>query len=288
MYIVRDALQHGKDILARTEKISPDRHTELLLEFILRCSREQLYLRMNEPFSPQQAKTFDILLKLREGGEPVQYIVGWAPFYGITLDVGKGVFIPRFDTEVMVEHVLNDISTRNWGNRRIRLLDLCCGTGAVGISAAVECPQIDVTLLDHNFIAVKYATVNALKNGITERSEVIQWNALEQFPLEWHGQFDYITSNPPYIPAADIAALHSDVKNGEPRDAITDGGDGLSFYRRWTETVPILLQPDGRFYTECGMGQARWVRRLLSPSFTDMIILNDLNGIERIVTGVKK
>jgi len=284
LHKVRDALQTGIERLASTP--SPRRHTELLLEHVLRCTREQLYLRIDEPFSPDQAETFDLLLKQREAGTPVQYIVGWAPFYGLEMAVGKGVFIPRFDTEVMVERLLLDIRRDGHKKKRIRLLDLCCGTGAVGIAAAVELPEIEATLLDLSFVAIRHATLNSLKCGVADRCEVIQWDALEPFPPEWTSQFDYVTANPPYIPVIDLPSLHPDVRDGEPRDALTDEGDGLAFYRRWAETVPVLLKPGGRFYTEIGIGQGRDVRRILSNGFSEISSIDDLNGIERIITGI--
>jgi len=281
---IRTALQHTKQRLTVERIPAFERHAELLLENLLDCSREQLYLRQEEPFNDALQGQLDQLINRRLAGEPVQHIVGWAPFYGLRLEVGAGVFIPRFDSEIIIEHLLADISQKNLP-APVRLLDLCCGSGAIGLAVVAENQAVQATLLDLDFTAIRYATMNSLKNGFADRVDIVHWDALEEFPPEWKGQFDYITANPPYIPAEDIATLHPDVRDGEPRTALTDEGDGLSFYRRWAETIPPLLKPGGRFYTECGIGQAGLVQQIFTRSLNNIGILTDLGGIERVVFG---
>jgi release factor glutamine methyltransferase len=315
------ALADGEHRLAAAGFVlKPRRHAELLLESAMNLDRTELYLRAMDPIPPASRQRLDELLTRREAGEPVQYIVGWTPFYGHRFLVGPGVFIPRFDSEILIERALEILSPTIPTHSLIHsfthslidsfthslihssthplihsfthshidsfthsLLDICCGCGAFGLSIAAELANSRVVLSDISETALEYTARNALKMLLNNRIETVNWDALGDPPAEWIGRFDLIVANPPYIPAADLAGLHPDVRDHEPREALTDGGDGLSFYRRWAQTLPPLLNPGGRLLIEIGDTAARDVIKILSSSFARLTTHRDLNGVERVV-----
>jgi len=279
------ALVEGEQRLRYSEVIRPRRHAELLLEAVLNVDRTSLYLRACESFGKAESDRFGSLLRRREAGEPVQYIVGWAPFFGRRFQVGRGVFIPRFETEVLVERFLKVFAEDEAVVRHVEVLDLCCGCGVIGLTVAAEVEHARVTLIDVSDTALEFCRHNSRALGVDGCVNIVRMNALDEFPDEWHSRFHYVLGNPPYVPRGEIEGLPRDVRDGEPHEALTDEDDGLTFYRRWVETVPPLLAPGGRFFAECGDGSAGSVRELLEGGFIDLNTVEDLDGMERVVEG---
>jgi len=288
------ALLEGELRLKCCPVLKPRRHAELLLEKALGLNRTELYLRAQEKLPATTTAEYQSLLKRREAGEPVQYIVGWTPFYGYKFLIGEGVFIPRFDTEVLVQRALEIISGRHcspalelWNFGTLELLDLCCGCGAIGLTIAAELLNTHVTLADISETALEYTARNALALLVNNRIETVKWDALTEPPAEWAQRFDLIVANPPYIPLTDIPKLHPDVQR-EPHEALTDGGDGLTFYRRWVQTLAAIMKPGAHLLVELGDGSAGRVREIIATSFANLTVHCDLNGIERVLEGIKK
>jgi release factor glutamine methyltransferase len=281
---ISSALLNGESLLAAVGFVlRPRRHAELLLEAALGLDRTELYLNAREPLEPSAIEFYTRLLNRRLAGEPVQHIVGWAPFFGRKFKVGTGVFIPRFDSEVIIEKALERMSERKGA---LQILDLCCGCGVFGLTMACELEGSQVTLVDNSDTALHFAETNTNALGLAEVARVVCWDALSEPPEEWRGRFDLIVANPPYIPLSDVAALHPDVKNGEPLTALSDGGDGLSFYRSWAETVPMMLQEGGVFFTEIGDGQADEAAAIMKPLFESFTIWNDISGLPRALEAI--
>lgn len=288
------ALLEGELRLKCCPVLKPRRHAELLLEKALGLSRTELYLRAQEKLPATTAAEYQRLLKRREAGEPVQYIVGWTPFYGYKFLIGEGVFIPRFDTEALVQRALEITSGRRcspalefWNFGTLELLDLCCGCGAIGLTIAVELSNARVTLADISETALEYTTRNALMLLVNNRVETVRWDALTKPPAEWTDRFDLIVANPPYIPLKDLPSLHPDVQR-EPRETLTDGGDGLTFYHRLAQTLTAVMKPGAHLLVELGDGAAGRVREIIATSFSNLTVHCDLNGIERVLEGIKK
>lgn len=276
------ALLNGELQLTRGDSLRPRRHAELLLETVLGIDRTTLYLRAKDKITPDQADKFTSLLKRRLACEPVQYLAGWAPFYGRNFIVGSGVFIPRFDTELIIECVLSADKKRSPRNAQLEILDICCGTGVIGITLALEILNSRVVLVDNSRAAIDYTVKNALAAMVNNRLSILMWDALSEPLPEWRERFDYITANPPYIPEHEISSLHPDVQN-EPRNALSDGSDGLTFYKRWAKTVPSLLKENGVFFTEIGDGATGSVCDIFSKSFNRIATHLDISGKERVV-----
>lgn len=280
------------DILAAAEQRlidagvgEPRRNCEILLEHVLNLDRNDLILSRAKNITQREMDIYEELLIRHENGEPVQQITGSAPFFGYDFIVGKGVFVPRFDSEALVERVLSVIDSELADSETINLLDLCCGCGTIGLTVAAERENVTVTLIDSSPIAIEYAKKNAVALTVQNRVTVVQMSALDLFPSACSKQFHIVTANPPYIPADQVNNLPKDVRDGDPLAALTDDGEGFSFYRRFMETVSPILQDGGYLFVECGDGGAENVRHILSEWFTAIRITKDLNGIDRVVEG---
>lgn len=215
-------------------------------------------------------------------GEPVAYLIGEWEFYGLPLDISESVLIPRPDTEVLVEQALSRLQ----GVSEPRILDLCAGSGCIGLALAKHLPGSRVVLGELDEGALRICRQNIRRNDLTGRVVSLQMNALEKPPAHL-GEFDAIASNPPYIPDGDIAGLDVSVRDYEPHLALKGGEDGLDFYRAICAQWRTALRADGRLLFEVGIGQADNVLRIMrSCGFGDVEITPDLNGIPRVVSGI--
>ena len=215
-------------------------------------------------------------------GEPVAYLIGEWEFYGLPLDISESVLIPRPDTEVLVERALARLQSA----AEPRVLDLCAGSGCVGLALAKHLPGSRVTLGELDEGALRICRQNIRRNDLTGRVAAMQMDALEKPPVHL-GEFDAIVSNPPYIPDGDISGLDVSVRDYEPHLALKGGEDGLDFYRSICAQWTAALRAGGCLLFEVGIGQADDVLRIMrSAGFGDVEITPDLNGIPRVVSGV--
>ena len=214
-------------------------------------------------------------------GEPVAYLIGEWEFFGLPLDISADVLIPRPDTEVLAEQAIEYIKTLD----DCRVLDLCAGSGCIGLAVASQAPKARVILGELSDAALKICRQNVRRNGLSVRVVPFQVDALEK-PGRHLGEFQCIVSNPPYIPRADIEELDGSVKDYEPLMALDGGEDGLDFYRSIVEKWKDALVPGGRMYFEVGIGQADDVLRIMrAQGFGDIQIIKDLHDIPRVVFG---
>ena len=214
-------------------------------------------------------------------GEPVAYLIGEWEFYGLPLDISQDVLIPRADTEVLAEQAIAYIQTLG----ECRVLDLCAGSGCVGLAVASQAPRAWVILGELNDSALKICRQNIRRNNLSARVMPVQADAREKPPRSL-GEFQCIVSNPPYIPSGDIPGLETSVRDYEPHLALDGGADGLDFYRSITRDWKEALAPGGRLYFEVGIGQADPVLRLMrSQGFGDLQVVKDRNSIPRVVLG---
>ena len=231
--------------------------------------------------SPDTERRVRELVERHLGGEPVAYLIGEWEFYGMPLDISADVLIPRPDTEVLVEQALAYLRTAG----ECRVLDLCAGSGCIGLALAAHAPAVRVVLGEYSDAALKICRQNIRRNGLSGRVVPIQVDALAR-PERALGDFQCIVSNPPYIPRADIETLDGSVKDYEPHLALDGGEDGLDFYRSIAQQWKDALLPGGRLYFEVGIGQADDVLRIMrKEGFGDIQIVKDLAGIPRVVFG---
>lgn len=244
-------------------------------------SREELQRDSRLYASPEREAQVRRLVERRMAGEPVAYLIGEWEFYGLPLDISQDVLIPRTDTEVLAEQAIAYIQTLG----ECRVLDLCAGSGCIGLAIASQAPQAWVILGEVNDSALKICRQNIRRNGLSARVMPVQADAREKPPRSL-GEFQCIVSNPPYIPSGDIPGLETSVRDYEPHLALDGGADGLDFYRSITQHWREALAPGGRLYFEVGVGQADAVLRLMrSQGFGDLQIIKDHHKIPRVVLG---
>ena len=223
------------------------------------------------------------LLARRLAGEPLAYIIGSWEFYGIPIHVNPEVLIPRIDTEVLVSQAVAQAKRLPAGSR---ILDLCCGSGCVGLAIAKNLPQVKVVLADISPEALKISRSNIVLNKLTGRVSCVPVDARRAPPYSLLGEFDIIVCNPPYIKTDDIVTLDDIVRKHEPLLALDGGEDGLEFYRFVIKEWQKVLKPNGAMLFECGMGQAMDVADLfLTNGLTKVTKTRDTLDIERVVMG---
>lgn len=244
-------------------------------------SREELSRDGGLYASPELERQVRELVDRHLAGEPVAYLIGEWEFYGLPLDISRDVLIPRPDTEVLAEQAINYIKTLG----DCRVLDLCAGSGCIGLAVAAQAANARVVLGEYSDAALKICRQNIRRNSLSGRVVPMQADAREK-PGKALGEFYCIVSNPPYIPHDDISGLDSSVKDYEPHLALDGGADGLDFYRAIAEKWKTALVPGGRLYFEVGIGQADAVLRIMrSQGFGDIQIVKDLHDIPRVVFG---
>ena len=244
-------------------------------------SREELTRDGGLYASPELERQVRSLVDRHLAGEPVAYLIGEWEFYGLSLDISPDVLIPRPDTEVLAGQAIEYIQTLG----ECRVLDLCAGSGCIGLAVASQAPQARVVLGEYSDAALKVCRQNIRRNGLSGRVVPMQADAREK-PERSLGEFQCIVSNPPYIPRADIETLDASVRDYEPHLALDGGEDGLDFYQTISGKWKEALAPGGRLYFEVGIGQADSVLRIMrAQGFGDIQIVKDLHDIPRVVFG---
>ena len=231
------------------------------------------------------SRAVDGMLERRLEGEPVAYIVGEWEFYGIPISVNESVMIPRIDTELLAGEAIR-LMKRRFGPTR--LLDLCAGSGCIGLAIAANVPNCRIVLADNSEQALAVCRANMLKNKLSRNVTAIEVDVLET-PPALLGTFDGIVCNPPYIPTGDLVNLDPSVRDYEPVYALDGGPDGLYYFRAIVTNWISLLKEDGFLLLECGAGQSQNVRDILHEGgFNGIRTFIDTLGIERVIAGTFK
>jgi release factor glutamine methyltransferase len=278
-WTVRSLLQWAREWLGKKGVENPRLDAELLLAHALRCDRIRLYVDPDKPLGTAELATFKELIKRRASREPVAYILGTKEFHGRSFEVAAGVFIPRPETELLVRIVTEHLASQG----KVRVLDLCAGSGAVGISIAAERPQASVDLVEvsENAAAVARRNAERLAPG---RVRVLTGDLYGALPEKV--RYDAIAANPPYVATADAKRLPPDVVQHEPHLALFGGEDGLAVIRRIAAGIRDWLAPGGLFVTEIDPAQGEAVVALLRDlGLTQVRIERDLAGLDRHVAG---
>ena len=260
---------------------TPRLDVEMLLKKAL-GDVDSMYIRMylDKQLTQEQEKYFLEMIKERLNERPIAYIIGNREFMGLDFFVKEGVLIPRPDTEILVEEIINICNNRTGLN----ILDIGTGSGAITISLAKYLDKSHVVSADISDIALEIASKNAISNNVDERIDFIKSDVFSNVPQE--EKFDLIVSNPPYIRKADIDGLDRQVKDFEPYNALEGGEDGLDFYRKITKESKDFLKNKGILAYEVGHDQAYDVSEIMRENgFEGIYTKCDLQGFERVVIG---
>jgi release factor glutamine methyltransferase len=276
MATVRTALARAARCLALAGVENAEREAVWLLAHVQGCSAGALRLRGEQELGPGAEASFKALVERRAGREPIQYVLGTEEFLGMTFKVTPAVLIPRLDTEVLVR----EVAARLLGPASVA--DVGTGSGVIAVGLAALLPQVTVVAVDISPEALAVARENAAANGVAGRVKFRLGDLME--PLVGQ-QFDAIVSNPPYIAEGEWAGLMPEVRQWEPKGALTPGDDSLLFYRRLAGGAPSLLKPGGILAVEVGIGQAQAVGQLFAAAGLTVAIHQDSAGVERVVLG---
>ena len=274
------------DLRAELKRAGDEEATQSARELVCSAAgktREEFVRDGSLYASPEVERAARRLVQRHLAGEPVAYLIGEWEFYGLPLDISPAVLIPRPDTEVLATKLID--AARSAGPCRI--LDLCAGSGCIGLAAAANLPNARVLLGELDDEALKICRQNIRRSNLTGRVTSMKLDAREK-PTRSLGEFQFLVSNPPYIPSADIGTLDASVREHEPRLALDGGEDGLDFYRAICEKWRDALCESGMLFFEVGIGQADQVLRIMrSNGFGDIQIVKDLNNIPRVVYGTR-
>lgn len=283
MLTVLEAIKSSTEYLEKKGISSPRLNSELLLSHALNCKRFDLYLSFERPLQKTEIDFYRELLRRRSKFEPLQYIIGKVEFFGLEFEVNSSVLIPRPETELLVEAVLGSIKK----DEQVRILDIGCGSGNISIALAKNIYNCKVIGVDISEAALEIAQRNAELNRVEKQIKFFIKNILEEMDVSEH-RFDVIVSNPPYVSADEFSKLEPELRLYEPQIALTDGGDGLLYFKKISSLASALLKEKGKVFFEIGAGQAAAVQNILIENqFCNIVIEKDYSDIERIIIGEK-
>ncbi len=284
VWTVIDIIKWGTGYLAEKGFDEARLNVELLLSETLGLKRFDLYVRHDQPLGRDELDRFKVLLKRRLSHEPVQYILGKTNFYSIEMKVDRRALIPRPETEILAETVIEHCRTYLSQRESLRVLDIGTGSGCLAVAVAKFVKNSAVTAIDKEPGALELAKENAAATGTGGKITFSQTDFLKLEGNVFGEGFDVIMSNPPYIPLNELASLDEEIRNFEPVEALSDGRDGMTFFKRISEIAPKLFRDGGWVFVETAYGQARGVAEIFSKAGgTELLVKKDLSNIERVV-----
>jgi release factor glutamine methyltransferase len=276
---VIDLIEWTTKYFERHQIPTPRLDAELLLGHIQHKSRLQLYLHFDMPVFQDQLSQFRELIKKRVNHTPVSYLTNHKEFMSLDFYVDGRVLIPRPETEILVEMMLER------QKEKCRLVDIGTGSGAIAISLACNRPEWEIVATDISADALEVARLNADKHQCADRIAFLHGDLFEPLKELSDARFDWIVSNPPYVSTADASTLSPDVREHEPAIALFADADGLSIIRRIVDDAPNFLNPNGKLLLEIGYNQRWAVQDFIGshPSYKSCEVIKDYSGIERVI-----
>lgn len=275
---ITEAILEATKVLRVAGLYEPKREAASLLASVLNKDRTFLITHGEEYLTAEDFAAFQRHIRRRAGGEPLQYITGYQEFFGLSFEVSSAALIPRPETELLIEAALDLIPD----SASPLICDIGTGTGCIAISLLHERPRARAVAVDISADAVRLATRNAARHEVTERIKFVIADSFEAFPAK--PAFDLIVSNPPYIADRDWPGLQREVRDHEPRTALTSGSDGLSMIQRLIKGAPAFLVDGGYLVIEIGYDQRAAVEEMIDASTWKIsAIRDDLQGIPRTV-----
>jgi release factor glutamine methyltransferase len=284
MKTVRELIQVTTDYLEGKEVTSARLNAERLLADALGLTRIELFMQYDRPVVGKELDIFREFVRRRATGEPLQTILGITEFYSRTFRTETGVFIPRPETEHLVETGVSLLRSDGMNLVSPVAVEVGCGTGIIGISLALEVPGLTVYATDINPLALDLASRNAHALGVETRMNFLPGSRFDPLPERLAGKVELLVSNPPYIKTADIAGLSKEVAEHDPMEALDGGADGLVFYRALASRMGQWVRPRGHVALEIGADQGTDVPEILAASGAeDINVIKDYAGLDRVV-----
>ena len=283
MLTVLEALNSATEYLEKKGIKSARLNSELLLSHTLNCRRLDLYLGFERPLKINEIDSYREFIKRRGKFEPLQYIIGKVEFYGLEIEVNPSVLIPRPETELLVEIVIESLKNIDSPN----ILDIGSGSGNISIALAKNILSSKIIGIDISPNAISTSIRNAKLHQVDDRIMFVNKNVFEEIEFS-RIQFDAVVSNPPYVSINEYADLDPELRLYEPKIALTDGSDGLSYYKKIAFSTGSFLKKGGIIFFEIGIHQAEPVKTILTENgFRNIEIKKDYSDINRIILGVK-
>ena len=289
--LLKDLLLMAENRFRDTGCPDPRLDAEILLCHLLQVDKSYLFTHYGDDLQDEPCQGYFDLMDRRASGEPVQYITGIQDFMGLTFKVNESVLIPRQDTETLAEAAEEELMRRKQPLGGFDVLDLCCGSGAIGIALASRVgkqKKMKVVASDISREALAVAEENASLNGVKGKVQFVESDLFAAFPKDRKGKgkrrFDLILSNPPYIPSEVLPTLQREIREHEPMLALDGGPKGLDFYARILEEAPDFLKPGGMVILEMGYDQGDGLAALAEEKggYSLPHIIKDLAGKERV------
>lgn len=273
---IKTALGYGVEKLTEFGTKDPKLCAELLLSEVCNISRHALYVNFNNNLTNDQVNKYKSFIDRRSKNEPIQYILGYAYFRGLKFNVGKGVLIPRPETEMFVEHVL-----ANMNNQALNVLEIGAGSGCISCSIATENKNSNITCVEISKDAYSYAKHNIKNLNLSNQIKIINDDFQNYIPEQ---KFDYIISNPPYIPPDVFRALDDEVKNYEPSIALLSKKNGMDCFYKIVDYALKYLNPKGHIAFELFEDSLNDAKHYLEMcKFKKVKLYKDLAGIPRFI-----
>lgn len=281
MITILEAINLSAQYLDKKGIESSRMNAELLLAAIIGCKRLDLYLSYDKPLSEQEVNKYREFIRRRGTFEPLQYITGKVEFFGLEFKITHDVLIPRPETEILVETILNV----SHGEKELSILDIGCGSGIIGITLAKNLTSSKVICTDISEAALKVTKENAETHCVSDRVKIIQHNIINE-TLDDFPETDIIVSNPPYVSKADFVLLQSEIKDYEPEIAVTDESDGYTFFRAIAVKAGYKLKSCGKLFFEIAQGQSEQVKKILEENkFINIKTIKDYQNTDRVIFG---
>jgi release factor glutamine methyltransferase len=277
---IAEAILQGANKLRKSGVPQERREAGSLLMYVMGCDHTYILAHADDQLTDEQVEMYGDSLDARASGRPLQYITGRQEFFGLEFEVTPDVLIPRPETELLIEAALARVSP----NVGPFICDVGTGSGCVAISLLHELPQARGMALDISTAALAVAERNAQRHGVNERLSFLASDCFSALTAEPAPAFDLIVSNPPYVAEGAIEGLQREVRDFEPRVALTAGADGLAIIRRLLLESRGYLKSGGIFMFEMGFDQHDAVNELIAAADCELLeIYDDLQGIPRIV-----
>jgi release factor glutamine methyltransferase len=284
IYTVIEILELSTEYLQKKGIESPRVNAELLLGDILNCKRLDLYLKFDQPLNEEELSKYRNYLSRRGNFEPYQYIIGKSEFFGKTFNVNKSVLIPRPETELLVEEIINYSKDKT----NLEILDIGTGSGNIPVILALEIENSKITSIDISEEAIEIAVSNSQLFNLNGSIDFKRIDVLSDEIYLLQQKFDVIVSNPPYVSVDDYKIVQKEILDFEPKIAVTDNSDGFKFYKRIAEIGKRLLKENGKIFCEIAKDQSDELLKIFNDkNYMNIEFVRDYQNIDRILIAEK-